>query len=121
MHIMIKVDVDIKISDLVTKIGQIRELNIEMPLEKTEIVLYLMGSNGNLLGVMNPEAKLNQYQGDWKDIFASEILARPGREIIKKFYMDNPQFIKDHPGTVMRCLTYASEKGEIMEGIPQQQ
>ena len=52
---------------------------------------------------------------------AAEILARPGRDIIKKFYMDNPTFIKDHPGTVMRCLTYASEKGDVMEGVPQPQ
>ena len=40
MHIMIKVDVDIKIADLITKIGQIRELNIEMPQISTEIVLF---------------------------------------------------------------------------------
>ena len=90
MHIMLKVDVDIKIGDLITKIGQIRELNIEMPLEKTEIVLYMMGSQGNLMGIMNPDLKLNQYmQHEMKEIFASEILARPGRDIIKKFYMDN--------------------------------
>ena len=43
MHIMIKVDVDIKIADLITKIGQIRELNIEMPQISTEIVLYTVG------------------------------------------------------------------------------
>ena len=39
--------------------------------------------------------------------------------MIKKFYMDTPNFIKEHPGTVMRCLTYASEKGGVMEGVPQ--
>ena len=43
MHIMIKVDVDIKIADLIIKIGQIRELNIEMPQISTEIVLYTVG------------------------------------------------------------------------------
>ena len=43
MRIMIKVDVDIKIADLITKIGQIRELNIEMPQISTEIVLYTVG------------------------------------------------------------------------------
>ena len=52
---MIKVDVDIKIADLIIKIGQIRELNIEMPLEKTEIVLYQMGNLSNMRGVMNPD------------------------------------------------------------------
>ena len=40
MHIMIKVDNDIKIADLITKISQIRELNIEVPLVKTEIVIF---------------------------------------------------------------------------------
>ena len=68
--------------------------------------------------MLNPEAKLSNYQVYGQDIFAAEILARPGREIIKKFYMDNPDFIREHPGTVMRCLTYASEKGESMEGVP---
>ena len=61
MHIMIKVDVDIKISDLVIKIGQIRELNIEMPSIKTEIVIFQMNVENNLRGVMNPTMKLNNY------------------------------------------------------------
>lgn len=40
MRVLIKVDIEIKISDLLTKISQIRELNIEVPLGKTEIVLF---------------------------------------------------------------------------------
>ena len=40
MRIMIKVDNEIKIADLITKITQIRELNIETPLRKTEIVVF---------------------------------------------------------------------------------
>ena len=44
MRIMIKVDNDIKISDLILKITQIRELNIEIPLLKTEIVVFSMGT-----------------------------------------------------------------------------
>jgi len=40
MRVCIKVDNDIKISDLITKISQIRELNIELPMTKTELVLY---------------------------------------------------------------------------------
>ena len=40
MRIMIKVDNEIKIADLITKIAQIRELNIETPLRKTEIVVF---------------------------------------------------------------------------------
>ena len=48
---------------------------------------------------------------------ATEILTRPGRESIRKFYMDNKIFLQNHPETVLRCLTYASEKGETIEGV----
>ena len=76
MHIMIKVDVDIKISDLVTKIGQIRELNIEMPSINTEIVIFQMNKENNLRGVMNPTQKLSNYNVHGQDIMAAEILSR---------------------------------------------
>ena len=119
MHIMIKVDVDIKIADLIVKIAQIRELNIETPMVKTELILYEMGEEGAMRGILFPDSKLSAYQTHGRDIFAAEIIARPGKDVIKKFYMDNPQFLKDHPGTVMRCLTYASAKGDNMDGMAQ--
>ena len=56
---MIKVDNDIKISDLITKITQIRELNIEIPLVKTELVIFQKTPQSNLRGIMNPELKLS--------------------------------------------------------------
>ena len=40
MRIMIKVDNEITVADLITKITQIRELNIETPLHKTEVVVF---------------------------------------------------------------------------------
>ena len=40
MRVMIKVDNEIKIADLINKITQIRELNIETPLHKTEVVVF---------------------------------------------------------------------------------
>lgn len=40
MRVVLKVDIDIKIADLITKISQIRELNVEVPLIKSELVLY---------------------------------------------------------------------------------
>ena len=40
MRVMIKVDNEITIADLITKISQIRELNIETPLRKTEVVVF---------------------------------------------------------------------------------
>jgi len=118
MHVMIKVDVDIKIGDLITKIAQIRELNIEVPLVNTEIIIYQIFGHNNMRGVLNPEWKLSSYQLVGVEIMAAEILTRAGRETIKKFYMDNTNFIKEHPETMLRCLTYASEMGESLEGVP---
>ena len=48
---------------------------------------------------------------------AAEVLTRPGRETIKKFYMDNMAFLQNHPSALLRCLTYASEKGDQIEGV----
>ena len=93
MRVLIKVDIEIKISDLLTKISQIRELNIESPLSKTELVLFQVTSANNLRGVMNPDMKLSQYNVQGLDLLAAEILTRTGREAIKKFYMDNSTFV----------------------------
>ena len=47
---------------------------------------------------------------------AAEILTRAGRDTIKRFYMDNAAFVQNHQETVLRCLTFASEKGEQIDG-----
>ena len=65
---------------------------------------------------MNPAMKLSQYNFQGQDIIAAEILTRTGRDAVKKFYMDNKAFVQSHPETVLRCLTYASEKGDAIEG-----
>ena len=65
---------------------------------------------------MSPERKLSQYNVQGNDLMAVEILTRAGRDTIKRFYMDNSTFVTNHPETVLRCLTYASEKGEQIEG-----
>jgi len=64
-----------------------------------------------------PEMKLTHYNTFGTDLMAAEVLTRQGRETIKKFYMDNKTFILNHPETVLRCLTYASEKGDSIEGV----
>ena len=48
---------------------------------------------------------------------AAEILTRTGRNKIKKFYIDNPEFTDNHPEAVLKSLTYASEKGDVIEGM----
>lgn len=93
MRIVIKVDNEIRIADLITKITQIRELNIELPTVKTELVVFQMTNRNNLRGIMNPDMKLSQYNLQGQDIMAMEILTRTGREVIKRFYMDNMAFL----------------------------
>ena len=66
---------------------------------------------------MNPEMKLSQYNVAGLDITAVEMLTRIGRECVKKFYIDNKTFIAAHPNALLRCVTYASEKGDAIEGV----
>jgi len=117
MRVCLKVDNDIKIADLITKISQIRELNIELPMVKTELVLYQVTDRNNIRGLMYPTNKLSQYNTVNVDIFAAEAVTREGRAVIKKFYLDNEMFCANHPETSLRSLMYASEKGDHIEGI----
>ena len=48
MRVVLKVDNDIKISDLLMKISQIRELNIELPMIKTELIMYKVSNRSNV-------------------------------------------------------------------------
>ena len=47
-----------------------------------------------------------------------EILTRPGREYVKKFYADNPEFLTDHQDALLKTLSFASEKGDKIEALP---
>ena len=47
-----------------------------------------------------------------QDLFATEVLTRTGRDVVKKFYMDYPEFLKNHEEAVLKCVTYASEKSD---------
>ena len=117
MHIRLKVENEIKIKDLMVKIAQIREVNIEVKSGNSELVLFQMNQQGSLRGFFNPELKLSNYQFMGQDLMAAEILTRTGRNKIKKFYIDNPEFTDNHPEAVLKSLTYASEKGDVIEGM----
>ena len=47
-----------------------------------------------------------------------EILTRHGREQVKKFYLDHKEFVRDHPDALLKTLTFASEKGDKIDGLP---
>ena len=46
-----------------------------------------------------------------------EILTRPGREYVKKFYADNPDFLSDNQDALLKTLSFASEKGDKIENF----
>ncbi len=59
MRVVLKVDNDILIADLITKISQIRELNIELPMRKTEMIMYKVSDKSNINGLLYPTMKLS--------------------------------------------------------------
>ena len=61
MHIKLKVENDIKIRDLMMKVAQIREVNIDTNMVKTEIVIFQATQARNMRGLFYPEFKLNNY------------------------------------------------------------
>ena len=87
MHIRLKVENEIKIKDLMLKIAQIREVNIQVKSGNSELLLFQMNQQGSLRGFFNPELKLSNYQFMGQDLMAAEILTRTGRNKIKKFYI----------------------------------
>ncbi len=92
MRVVLKVDNDILIADLILKISQIRELNIELPMRKTELIMYKVSDKSNINGLLYPTMKLSQFNTAGIDLMATECLTRVGRDTIKKFYMDNKMF-----------------------------
>ncbi len=59
MRVVLKVDNDILISDLILKISQIRELNIELPMRKTEMIIYKVSEKSNINSLLYPTMKLS--------------------------------------------------------------
>ena len=59
MRVVLKVDNDILIADLILKISQIRELNIELPMRKTELIMYKVSDKSNINGLLYPTMKLS--------------------------------------------------------------
>ena len=61
MHIQIKVDNEIKMKDVATKIAQIREVNIDPKQVLTEVILFQTTAVNDIRGVFNPDLKLSNY------------------------------------------------------------
>ncbi len=76
MRVVLKVDNDILISDLMVKLGQIRELNIELPSRNTELIFYKKSDKGHIIGMLFPNAKLSQLHSVGQDLMAAECLTR---------------------------------------------
>ena len=75
-----------------------------------------MTPNKNIRGLFYPGFKLSNYNLMGQDLVAMEIMTRQGRECVRKFYCDNTEFLVDHPEALLKCLTFASEKGDKLDG-----
>ena len=90
MHIRVKVDEGIRVRDLVTKISQIREVNIDGSQKSSEVVILMFNPKTKAVSYFfNPTDSINSNALMGRDLIAIEVLTRPGRELIKKFYCDN--------------------------------
>lgn len=114
IHIHLKVENDIRIRDLVVKITQIREVNIESSQLKTDVVLFQLNKERSIRGIFNPNSPLSNYNLNGIELLAIETLTQIGRDTIKNFYAVNPTFIENHPEALLKSLTYSSSKQEML-------
>jgi len=89
IQVMLRVDKDIKISELARQIAEIKEVNVDPISPAVNLVLFSMG-RGQVRGIFNPENILTQYNLLTYEITAIEILTNEGREQVKDFYRKNP-------------------------------
>lgn len=59
---------------------------------------------------------LSNYNLHSLDMMAVETLTPIGRETIRNFYMTNPNFLDSHPESLLKSLTYVSDKFEMLQG-----
>lgn len=59
IHISLKLENEINVKDLITKICQIRECNIDSSLQKTELFLVLLNKNKEVICILNPDHRVN--------------------------------------------------------------
>jgi len=82
IQVCLKVDNDILVKDIQTKIAQIREVNVDPKFKKTELVLFFLTDwNNTVKYVMNPGCKLSQYrQSADTIIYAVEVVKKKARD-----------------------------------------
>ena len=74
--------------------------------------MFQMTPNNDMRGIFNPDLKLSNYNLMGQDMFATEVLTRAGKDVVRKFYMDHPEFVRNHEEAVLKALTFASEKDD---------
>ena len=87
---------NIRISDLISKIIDIKEVNIDSStmLEKefTHLILYTQNL-GTVRGVFNQDNKLTQYKLVTNEIHAQEVLTAKGKEYVTAMWNHNAEYI----------------------------
>lgn len=73
-------------------ISDVKEVNISLDSGTIQLVLY-SSSKGTIRGIFNPDFKLTQYNLITNEIEAMEVLTKKGRDVIKQFYKENPNYL----------------------------
>ena len=68
-------------------------------------------------GVFNPDYRLSNYNLIGNELHAMELLTRKGKEMIKAFYINNPNFTDDHPECLLKSVTYMSDKASMLANL----
>ena len=84
-------------------IMEIKEVNMDPESKVSQLVLY-SSIKGSVRGIFNSESKLNLYNLLTNEIDAIEVLTNKGRDAIKAFYRDNPNYIDANPEAPIQSL-----------------
>ena len=90
IHICLQVDKNIKIKDLIQKIMEVKEVNIDPHFVNNvglqDLVLYSK-SLGSVRGVFDPNNKLTQYKLITNEVHAQEVVTNKGKQFIRIRYL----------------------------------
>lgn len=111
LRIHLKVDQDTQVKDMIKKISMLRECNLDATLTKTNLVFFSLDPKTRFVRtIFHQDDKISEVDLITAEIHCQEIMCHKGRDIIKKFYAENPDFLSVFPDSHMKTLTFKSCK-----------
>ena len=94
IRVHIKVDAEIEFKNLMLKVAQIRETNLDWKQVNSEAVLFTINKVSNTVReILRPEQKLSSLEYMCHEIHCMEVLTRKGKDALRQFYKSNPSFL----------------------------